>query len=136
MERRQLQGVKPTNTEAPKKDKKDVVIGKYVEEHKILKLIDRMCNGESLNHDQFVTVFDYVKKKGHSSVIQEEWMIPVWDGDSIAYHRKEIRERPGYRYLGIFATMEGNEMVLKYGDTRNSCIASRTCYKTGKIIEH
>ena len=95
-----------------------------------------MCNGESLNHSQFVTVFDYVKKKGHSSVIQEEWMIPVWNGDCITHHRKETRERPGYRYLGIFATTEGNEMVLKYGDTRQCKIASRTCYKTGQIIEH
>ena len=95
-----------------------------------------MCNGESLNHDQFVTVFDYVKKKGHSSVIQEEWYVPVDIKDPLGKHMKETRERPGYRYLGIFATVEGTEMVLKYGDTHNGKIASRTCYKTGKIIEH
>lgn len=119
-----------------KENKKDAIIRRYYAESKIHKLIDRMCNGESLNHDQFVTVFDYVKKKGYSSVIQEEWHVPVWGETGIAYHRKEIRERPGYRYLGIFATTEGNEMVLKYGDTHQCRIASRTCYKTGQIIEH
>ena len=58
-----MENEKHTGQVKPKGDKKDAIIRQYFAEYKILKLIDRMCNGESLNHDQFVTVFDYVKKK-------------------------------------------------------------------------
>ena len=121
-----MENEKHTGQVKPKDDKKDAIIRRYVAESKILKLIDRMCNGETLNTDQYITIFDYIKKKGHSTVSQEEWHVPVWGETGIAYHRKETRDRPGYRYLGIFATTEGNEMVLRYGDTRQCKITSLT----------
>ena len=73
MEKRKHTGVnKPTAETSKKHDKKDVIISKYVEENKILKLINRMCNGETINSTQFDTIFNYVKKKGYSSTIQED----------------------------------------------------------------
>lgn len=119
-----------------RKDRNDKVIAGYVREARILKLMDRMYNGETLNTDQFDTIFNYVRKKGHPSRTQEEWRVPEWENGEIIRYNKEIRERPGYRYLGMFATMEGNEMVLKYGDTRMCRMKQRIRYKTGEIIEH
>lgn len=117
-----------------KKDKKDYIIVKYVQEHKILKLIDRMCNGEFLNTSQFDTVFEYIKKKGHSSTIQEEWYCPVWEKGELIRHDKEIREAPGYRYLGVFAKVENTDKVLIYGDTRQNRIVYVRQYPSGQTI--
>lgn len=119
-----------------KQDKKDVIISKYVAEGKILKLINRMCNGELLNANQFDTIFDYVKKKGYLSTIQEEWYHPVWENGNLVRHEKRIREAPGYRYLGIFAKVEDMENVLVFGDTRRGKISSIKRYKSGQIIYH
>lgn len=119
-----------------KQDKKDVIISKYVAEGKILKLINKMCNGETINSTQFDTIFDYVKKKGYLSTIQEEWYIPVWKNGNLVGHNKQTREAPGYRYLGIFAKVEDMENVLVFGDTRRGKISSIKRYKSGQIIYH
>jgi hypothetical protein len=126
---------KPVTTER-KPDKKDVIIRKYVAEGKILKLIDRMCNGELLGTDQFDTIFDYVKRKGHDSTIQEEWYIPVWQNGNLVRHDRQIREAHGYRYLGIFAKAENTENVLVFGDTRKRKISSIRRYTSGQLIYH
>jgi hypothetical protein len=126
---------KPVTAEH-KQDKKDVIISKYVAEGKILKLIDRMCNGELLNTNQFDTIFDYVKKKGRESTIQEEWYVPVWQNGNLVRHDKQIRDARGYRYLGIFAKVENTEDVLVFGDTRKRKISSIRRYKSGQLIYH
>lgn len=130
-------GFRKVTTEPHNKpDKKDVIIHKYVEESKILKLINKMCNGETINSTQFDTIFDYVKKKGYLSTIQEEWYIPVWKNGNLVGHNKQTREAPGYRYLGIFAKVEDMENVLVFGDTRRGKISSIKRYKSGQIIYH
>jgi len=137
MEKRKHTGVNKPTVETPKKqDKKDVIISKYVEENKILKLINRMCNGETINSTQFDTIFNYVKKKGYSSTIQEEWYVPVWKDGNLIRQEKQIREAPGYRYLGIFAKVENTENVLVFGDTRKRKISYIRKYRSGQLIYH
>ena len=136
METRKHTGITHSNTTSPKRDKKDTIIAKYVEEGKILKLIDKMCNGETLNSTQFDTIFNYVKKKGYLSTIQEEWCVPVWKDGNLIRHDKQIREAPGYRYLGIFAKVENTEEVLVFGDTRKRKISYVRKYRSGQLIYH
>lgn len=135
MERRQLKGVKPVNTEDPKKDKKDVVISKYVEENKILKLIDRMCNRESINYDQLIQIYDLVKKKGHSSMIEMQYIVRV--GRTGEEHwSKDTKQIHGHRWLGLFI-YEGeydNTKIIRYGDIKCDRISEVKLYPKEKRV--
>lgn len=99
-------------------------LAKYVDESKILKLIDRMYNGESLSTSQFDTIFDYIKKKGHKSVMEEEVFTPVRNESQIIRYEKSTYDRKGVRYLGVFVTTEYGDKIIYFGDTRKRKISS------------
>ena len=107
---------------------------KYVEEVKILNLIDRMCNGESINANQFDDIYKFIERKGHSSTLELESHIPIWnDLNSIIGYDDEIRPRKGVRYLGLFATSEYSAPTIYFGDTRKYRIAYIRKYSNGLI---
>lgn len=82
-----------------KRDKKDELrIYKYVQEEKILKLIDRMYNCEGITIEQFDAIYKYVEKKGHPSIT-------------------------GTMYLGLIATTEFGNKVIRLGDHFNNRIS-------------
>lgn len=99
-------------------------LAKYVDESKILKLIDRICNGESINIAQFDLIYNYVEKKGHKSVMEEEVFTPVWNESQITRYEKSTYDRKGVRYLGVFITTEYGDKIIYFGDTRKRRISS------------
>lgn len=86
---------------------------KLYNESKVLKIMDRLYNGERISVDQFLAIFEFIQRKGKPSIItrrkavynSERWIDESYD-------------TKGHRYLGIFALEEYNEKIIYYGDTR------------------
>ena len=93
---------------------------KLYDESKILKVMDRLYNGERISVDQFLTVFEFIQRKGIKSTIRR-YRSGYNDGRT-----NELYDTEGYRYLGMFALEEYNEKVIYYGDTRKYRIAKCT----------
>lgn len=108
-------------------------LAKLVEEAKVHKLMNRMCNGDNINQKQFNTIFEFVKAKGYPSTIEEEWSVPVWRDNELVQYKKEIRERPGFRYIGVFACYKLGDKILRYGDTRKCCFKYIKLYPNGEL---
>ena len=102
----------------------------YVTERRILKLIDRMCNGMFLNVDQFDTIFDYVKKNGSQSMMPEMRYV-YEDGRLVRY--EPVRYVAGCIYLGIFAKSENMENTLIFGEIGRNRITSITKRESGQL---
>lgn len=128
-----MENEKHTEQVKPKDDKKDAIIRRYVAESKILKLIDRMCNGESINYDQLTQIYDLVKKKGHSSMIEMQYMVRV--GRTGEEHwSKDTKQIHGYCWLGLFI-YEGeydNTKTIRYGDIKYDRISEVKLYPKEK----
>ena len=86
---------------------------KLYDESKVLKVMDRLYNGEHISIDQFLAVFEFIQRKGKISTIRRTMAIYLnkrWTEESY--------DTEGCRYLGMFALEEYNEKVIYYGDTR------------------
>lgn len=103
----------------------------YVTEHRILKLIDRMCNGLCLYASQFDIIFDYIKKNGSQTTMPEMRYV-YEDGRLIRY--EHVRDVAGYIYLGIFATSENMENTLIFGEIHRNRISSITKRESGQLF--
>lgn len=87
---------------------------KLYDESKVLKVMDRLYNGESISVDQFLTIFELIQRKGIKSTIRR----------SMAEYRggrwtEKSYDTEGHRYLGMFASEEYNKKIIYYGDTRS-----------------
>ena len=102
----------------------------YVTERRILKLIDRMCNGLCLYASQFDIIFDYIKKNGSQTTMPEMRYV-YEDGRLIRY--EHVRDVAGYIYLGIFATSENMENTLIFGEIHRNRISSITKRESGQL---
>lgn len=102
----------------------------HVSERRILKLIDRMCNGLFLNVSQFDTIFDYIKKNGSQSTMPEMRYV-YEDGRLIRY--EHVRDVAGYIYLGIFAKSENMENTLIFGEIHRNRISTITKRESGQL---
>lgn len=102
----------------------------YVTERRILKLIDRMCNGLCLYASQFDIIFDYIKKNGSQTTMPEMRYV-YEDGRLIRY--EHVRDVAGYIYLGIFATSENMENTLIFGEIHRNRISSITKRELGQL---
>lgn len=86
---------------------------KLYNESKVLKIMDRLYNGERISVDQFLAIFEFIQRKGKPSIItrrkavynNERWIDESYDTE-------------GRRYLGMFAFEEYNDKIIYYGDTR------------------
>ena len=54
-------------------------IKKFVEDQKVLKLIDRMYTLQTINENQFDTVYSFVEEKGNSTTYERHYYVP--DGE-------------------------------------------------------
>ena len=102
----------------------------YVDERRILRLIDRMCNGLYLYASQFDIIFDYIKKNGSPSTMPEMRYV-YEDGRLIRY--EHVRDVAGCIYLGIFAKSENMENTLIFGEIHRNRISSITKRESGQL---
>ena len=102
----------------------------YVDERRILRLIDRMCNGLFLYISQFDIIFDYIKKNGSQTTMPEMRYV-YEDGRLIRY--EHVRDVAGYIYLGIFAKSENMENTLIFGEIHRNRISSITKRESGQL---
>ena len=94
---------------------------KLYNESKILKVMDRLYNGERISVDQFLTVFEFIQRKGVISTIRRSM-----SGYRGGGWTEKSYDTEGHRYLGMFALEEYNEKVIYYGDTREYRIVKCT----------
>lgn len=81
-------------------------IEKFVENEKVLKLIDRIYRGERIDEDQFLVIYNFVQKKGKKTYRTEKWHCPAYDPETGILIRTdtETKRKEGKMYLGIFAS--------------------------------
>ena len=91
----------------------DKQANKLYNESKVLKVMDRLYNGEHISVDQFLAVFEFIHRKGKISTICRP-MAKYRSGE----WTEELYNTEGHRYLGMFAFEEYNEKTIYYGDTR------------------
>lgn len=103
----------------------------HITERRILKLIDRMCNGLCLYGTQFDIIFDYIKKNGSQSTMPEMRYV-YEDGRLIRY--EHVRDVAGYIYLGIFATSENMENILIFGEIHRNRISTIKRRESGQLV--
>lgn len=102
---------------------------KLYDESKVLKVMDRMYNGESISVDQFLNVFGFIQRKGVISTItrtKSVYNCERWT--------KESYDTKGHRYLGMFALEEYNEKIIYYGDTRAYRVVKCMLYDDQKLL--
>lgn len=102
----------------------------YVTERRILKLIDRMCDGQFLYASQFDIIFDYIKKNGSQTTMPEMRYV-YEDGRLVRY--EHVRDIAGCIYLGIFAKSENMENTLIFGEIGRNRITSITKRESGQL---
>lgn len=102
----------------------------YVTERRILKLIDRMCDGQFLYASQFDIIFDYIKKNGRPGTMPEMRYV-YEDGRLVRY--EHVRDVAGCIYLGIFAKSENMENTLIFGEIGRNRITSITKRESGQL---
>ena len=102
----------------------------YITERRILRLIDRMCDGQYLNTSQFDIIFDYIKKNGRPSTMPEMRYV-YEDGRLLRY--EHVRDVAGYIYIGIFAKSENMENTLIFGEIGRNRITSITKRESGQL---
>lgn len=120
-----------TNTGASRQALKE--LHRFSEESKVLRLIDRMCNNEGIRYDQLSQIYDLVKKKGHPSMIDMSYMVPVGPRGEMHW-AKDTKQVSGYRWIGLFV-YEGdydNTKVIRYGDVKNNRISEVKLYPNEK----
>lgn len=96
----------------------DKQANKLYNESKVLKVMDRLYNGERISVDQFLAIFELIQRKGVISTIRRsraKYQEGRWT--------KETYDTEGHRYLGMYALEEYNKKIIYYGDTRAYRIA-------------
>lgn len=116
-------------------------VEKFVEDSKVLKLIDRIYRGERIDEDQFLAIYNFVQKKGKETYRTEKWSRPVYDPGTgiLICTDAETKRKEGKMYLGVFASSDTyNGKYLLFHDVRpdkGKTIRIQHCIDKAKIYQ-
>lgn len=107
-------------------------IKKFVEDQKVLKLIDRMYTLQAINENQFDTVYSFVEEKGNSTTYERHYYVP--DGEFKVEKKTTNTKVISYLGITVFKELDYQEMFF-YNPTNGERKYIRK-YNDGKLLRN
>lgn len=119
-------------SEEYKQSKEQKIIKKFVEESKVIKLIDRLCWGDFLSYNQCIQIFEFVEKKGKKCIAYDK----IVRCTGIHYNQIEesTKEIVGKHFLGIFVYEEYGYKYIRFVNPKLKAIKTLRIYDMYKEI--